>query len=165
MLSFEIAGRTSDVQVQAGDRVEQGQVLAQLDTSDLALQVRSAEAALEAAQAQLDQLKTGARPEQVTITQAQLEAAQAALAQVVAQRDRLTAGATGAEIAAAQAQVAAAQAEQLVAFQSHDETMRCHEITLPNGTTKDICPGLGKMEEQARYALHAADEGLAAWRA
>jgi HlyD family secretion protein len=96
--------------VAQGDHVEKGQLLAQLDQADLALQVRGAEAALASAQAQLDALREGARPEEIRTAKGQVAAAQAALDQALAQRDQLMAGATDAEIAAAQAAVKSAKA-------------------------------------------------------
>lgn len=164
-LSAQTGGTVVEVLVEPGDEVAAGDLLVRLDPTDAQLAVLQAEAALEAAQAQLALLQAGPRPEEVAVTEAQIEAAQAAVSQAAAQRDRLKAGATEAEIAAAEAQVAAALAEQLAALQAHDQTMKCYEVTLPSGQTKDICPGLGEMEEQARYALHAADEALAAARA
>ena len=110
VLSFAATGRLSQVRVQPGQRVESGQGLAQLDIAHLELQVRSAEAALAVAQAQLDQLTDGARPEEISAARGQVEAAQAALDQAVAQRDQLLAGAGEAEIAAASATVRSARA-------------------------------------------------------
>lgn len=110
VLSFDAAGRVSLVAVQEGQRVEKGQLLAQLDTADLALQVRSAEAALASAQAQLEALQEGARPEEIRAAEGQVAAAQAALDQAVAQHEQLQGGATQAEIAAAQAAVKSAKA-------------------------------------------------------
>lgn len=164
-LSFQVSGEVSNVPVQAGERVQRGQVLVQLDTSDLELQVRSAEATLASAQAQLDQLKAGPRPEEVAAAEANLAAAQAALDAAAAERRRLEAGAMEAEIAAAEAQVASALTQQKVAQDNHDNTMKCKKVTLPSGEKKKICPGLGTLEEQARYNLHAANEGLEAAQA
>jgi HlyD family secretion protein len=110
LLSFETAGRVSNVLVEAGEAVEQDQVLAQLNMEDLELQVRSAEAVLAVSSAQLDQLDAGPRPEEVAAAEGQVEAMLAALAQATAQRDQLLAGATEAEIAAARAAVNSAQA-------------------------------------------------------
>jgi HlyD family secretion protein len=110
VLSFETAGRVRLLAVQEGARVDEGQLLAQLDQADLALQVRSAQAALASAQAQLDSLREGPRPEEVSAAEAQVAAAQAALDQATAQLDQLQGGATEAEIAAAQAAVNSARA-------------------------------------------------------
>ena len=106
--------------------------------------------------------KVGARPEEIAVAEAQALAAQTLISETLAQRDQLFTGAGEAQIAAAEAAVAAAQAEQLVARQRHDETMKCYDVTLPDGSTQQTCPLLGTMEEQARFALHAANEALAA---
>ena len=136
-------------------------LLVRLDPTDAQLAVQQAEAVVETAQAQLVLLKAGPRPGQVAVAEAQIEAAQTVISQTITQRDQLWSGATEAEIATARAQVAAAQAEQWVAHEAHDQTMKCY--TLPDGS--EVCPGLGAPEEQARYALHTADESLAAARA
>jgi HlyD family secretion protein len=109
-LSFDGTGRISQVLVEAGEVVEQGQALAQLDTANVDLQERSAGAALAVAQAQLDQLKAGPQAADVAAARGQVAAAQAALDQAIAQRDQLLAGATEAQIAAAQAAVQSATA-------------------------------------------------------
>jgi multidrug efflux pump subunit AcrA (membrane-fusion protein) len=90
VLSFEISGRVTDVLVRPGDRLKRGQPLASLDGSDAELQVRSAEASLASAQAQLDQLVAGPKAEDIRAAEGQLASAEAALAQAVAQRDQLT---------------------------------------------------------------------------
>jgi len=164
-LSFQVGGQVSAVLVQEGERVQQGQALARLDTSDLALQVQGAEAALAAAQAQLQQLKAGPRPEEIAVAQANLDAGQATSNAATAERKRLEAGSIAAQIAAAKAQVASALAQQKIAQDTHDNTMRCETITLPTGDKQEICPALGTFEEQARYNLHAADEALEAAQA
>ena len=110
VLSFEASGRVSEVLVEAGEQVQQDQLLAQLGTADLELQVRNAEAALAGARAQLAQLKAGPRTEEVAAAEGQVASAQAALDQAIAQRDQLQGGAIEAEIAAARAAVNSAKA-------------------------------------------------------
>jgi HlyD family secretion protein len=109
-LSFDVTGRVSQILVQAGDKVEQGQALSQLDTADLDLQERSALTTLAIAEAQLDELTAGPQAADVAAAQGQVAAAQAALDQAIAQRDQLLAGATEAQIAAAKAAVQSARA-------------------------------------------------------
>lgn len=159
-LAFTIAGRVQSVLVAVGDEVQPGAVLVKLETANLEAQLAQAEAALQAAQAQLALLQEGPRPAEIAAAQAQVEAAEAAVTQAVARRDQL-AGAIEAEIAAARAQVAAAEAQQRQAQEAHDQTMKCYDA--PDGS--HVCPALGPMEEQARYALNAANESLAAARA
>jgi HlyD family secretion protein len=109
-LAFETAGRVSQVLVQEGQKVKAGDTLARLDDADLDLQVRSAQAALAVAQAQLDQLQAGPQRAEVDAAQGQVAATQAAVDQAVAQRDELLAGATEAQIKAAQATLQSARA-------------------------------------------------------
>ncbi|MBN1937474.1 MAG: efflux RND transporter periplasmic adaptor subunit [Anaerolineae bacterium] len=106
-LSFGTAGRVVQVLVEEGRQVRQDDVLIQLDTADLELQVRTTQAGLMAAQARLAQLKTGPRPEEVRAAQGQVDAAQAAIDQAIAQRDQLIGG--DSEVLIAQAQLASAQ--------------------------------------------------------
>ena len=110
--------------VAPGDDVEAGAVLLRLEASALEADVARAEAALEAAQAQLALLQAGARPEEVAAAQAEVTAAAAALALAEAQRDALTAAALEAAVADAEMELAAARAEQAAAQQAYDEIQR-----------------------------------------
>lgn len=161
-LSFATAGQVAAVAVQEGERVKTGQVLARLESDELALQVRSAEAGLMAARARLDQLKAGARAEDLAAAQANLAAAQAALDGATAERQRLQAGATAAEVAAAEAQLAQAQAQQKAAEGNHTLTLACYDVPQPDGTVRSECPGWGVQEETTRYQMEAAGESLRA---
>lgn len=78
VLGFEAAGRVQRVEVQRGQLVEAGQVLARLDPSleELTAAARAAEAAAAAAQAEL--VREGARAEDVRALAARVRAAQAA---------------------------------------------------------------------------------------
>ncbi len=69
-LTFSTPGRVAEVAVRIGDEVRAGQVLARLDTGDLELSLRQAEAAYKSAQAQLAQLKSSPRPETVRAAEA-----------------------------------------------------------------------------------------------
>ncbi|HEY67065.1 MAG TPA: efflux RND transporter periplasmic adaptor subunit [Thermoflexia bacterium] len=164
-LVFETPGRVAEVLVEVGDRVEAGDVLARLDTRQLELQVQQAEATLAAAKAQLAQLQAGPRSEEVAAAEANLNAAQAQVAAASANLDQLKAGADDAQIAAAEADLASALAQHKIAQDAHDATMKCVTITQPDGKEKEICPGLGTPEEQARYNLHAAEKALEAAQA
>lgn len=115
-LSCEIGGQAVTVNVKEGDVVKAGQVLIQLDATDLEQAVTQAEAALSMTQAQLARIKAGARPEEITSAegtvagaQAQLAIAQANLAAAQAELARLQAGARPEEVAIAEIGVARAQ--------------------------------------------------------
>ena len=158
----QTSGMVTAILVEEGTQVAAGDILVRLDNADAQLVLRQAEAALTAAEAQVARTKVGARPEEIAVAEAQVLAAQTVISETLAQRDQLSAGASNAEIAAAEAAVAAAQAQQLAARQQHDETMKCYDVQMPDGSTQETCPLLGPMEEQARQALHAANEALAA---
>jgi len=138
--------------------VAMGDPLVRLDPTDAQLAVRQSEAALKAAQAELDLLETGSRKEEIASAEAELRAAEASLSQAAAQRGEIQAGATDAEIAAAEAKVAAALVDQRAALDAHDQSMKCYDVS-GFGT---VCPGLGRYEEHARFQLHAADEAVEA---
>ncbi len=78
-LGFERSGRVVKVSADVGTTVQAGQVLASLDTSDIAAQLEQAQAALAAQQARLVQLQHGARPEDIAVQQTSVTNAQAAL--------------------------------------------------------------------------------------
>lgn len=162
-LGFKASGTVKELLAQAGDVVEPGDVLVQLDPADAQLAVRQAEVALRSAEARLSQLTAGARPQQIAAAEAQLAAAQARRAQAAAQRDQVMTGLTQAERAAAEADVAYALAEKMRADDAHDQTVECFSFKNPyTGEAKEVCPGLGSREEQARMFLAAAEEALVA---
>jgi HlyD family secretion protein len=105
-LSIDSPGRVEAVHVRAGDEVQAGDVLLELETTTLALNVASAEQNLRLKQANLDGLLEGP-------TEADLAAAEAAVASAQAQLDKLLAGATPEEIAVREADLKAAQANVL----------------------------------------------------
>lgn len=150
-LAFETPGRVAEVAVAVGDRVKAGQVLARLDTRGLEFQVQQAEAGLIAAEAQLEQLRAGAGPEEIAAAEADLRAAEARVAAAAANRDQLRNSVTPAQIAAAEAQVASAQLQERQAQQEYD---RVFEST-----------GDPERREQAAYRLLAARKQLEAAQA
>ncbi len=89
-LGFGNSGTVSRVYASVGTTVRKGQVLAELNTSDLYAQVKQAEANLDAQQAKLDGLKSGSRPEDIAASQAAYDKAQQDLTNMYASiRDTL----------------------------------------------------------------------------
>jgi len=112
-LSFPTGGTLSRLMVNEGDLVEAGQVLAQLNTTNLELAVRAAEDALALAEAQLTQVTAPPRPEEIAIAQANYESA-------LAQYEKLKAGASEQEIIVAQAALEKAEAALRQAQAAYD---------------------------------------------
>jgi HlyD family secretion protein len=158
-LAFRSGGRVAEILVKEGDVVKQGQALIRLQDDQLQAAVAQAQAAVDLAQANLDQVKQGARSEDIAAAEAQVQAAEAQARAVAAERDRLTGGATDAAIAAAQAKLSAALVEQKVAQDAYDKVTQCAKVK-----GREVCPGLGTPEEQARARLNAANEAVTAAR-
>ncbi len=75
-VGFKVAGRIVNLYVQEGDWVEKGKVLAKLDNDDLLQRLALAKATLKSAQARLDKLLAGSRPEEIREAEAILQQAQ-----------------------------------------------------------------------------------------
>ncbi|HEY3109917.1 MAG TPA: efflux RND transporter periplasmic adaptor subunit [Chloroflexota bacterium] len=78
------SGRVEKLSVDVGSRVKAGDVIAELDKDTTRLAVRQAEAQLAAAQARLETMKIGARPEAVEQAEANTRAARARTASLEA---------------------------------------------------------------------------------
>ncbi|MBO0349953.1 efflux RND transporter periplasmic adaptor subunit [Phormidium pseudopriestleyi FRX01] len=99
----EMAGRVSQINVKAGDKVSRGDMIARIDTREIEARLRQAQAAQARAQARVAELQAGSRPEEIAQGEARLAAAEARLAEV-------RAGTRPEEIAQAEARLRQAQA-------------------------------------------------------
>jgi len=77
-LASRVVGRLKEVTVNDGDPLRKGQVVAVLENNDLLAQVEQARANVQHAQAVLERLQNGARPEERAASRAALNEAQAA---------------------------------------------------------------------------------------
>ncbi|MFQ4146678.1 efflux RND transporter periplasmic adaptor subunit [Chlorogloeopsis sp. ULAP02] len=97
-------GIVASLRVEQGDRVQQGQVIAVMDSAEIQAQILQYRANLEQAQAQLAEAQAGSRPQEIAQARARLAQAQAQLAEA-------RAGSRQEEIAKAEAQVNQYQAQ------------------------------------------------------
>jgi HlyD family secretion protein len=84
----KVMGRVKWIGVEKGDRVQQGQVLVRLEDDEFRAQVNQARANLAAAQARLDQLRAGSRPQEKLKDRAGILQAQATLTNAEAEYER-----------------------------------------------------------------------------
>jgi multidrug efflux pump subunit AcrA (membrane-fusion protein) len=161
-IGSQTGGMVVEVLVESGDEFAAGDVLVHFDDTDARLAVQQAEAAMAAAEARVSQLMAGPRDVDIAAVEVQIAATTAVISQTQTQYNQLWSGSHEANVAAAEAQIAALLAEQLVARQQHDDTMRCRDVTLPDGTSKQVCPTLGTYEERTRFALNAVNANLVA---
>ena len=174
-ISSEAAGRVVQVLADEGQQVKAGQVLFQLDDSLLNAQRAQAEAAVNTARAQRNQLVAKARPEQLEAAQATISSTQATLSGAQADLNRLLSGATNDQIAAAQAQLVAAQAQAKIIQDSYTAIVNGHSMIhelrkdppIVNGKRIGVGGGigLGEAEERLRPQLEAANAQVAAAQA
>jgi multidrug efflux pump subunit AcrA (membrane-fusion protein) len=78
-VATEIGGSIEKLFFERGDSVKEGQVLAEIGTSSILIEVQQAEAALEMARSRLKKTERGSRPEEIRIARARVEEARAAL--------------------------------------------------------------------------------------
>lgn len=78
-IGFEMPGRIKAIKVEEGQEVKTGQLLCQLDDESLKSKLKQAEARLEMTSAQLDNLISGARPEEIKQAKERLASARAEL--------------------------------------------------------------------------------------
>jgi len=145
-LTFGQSGVVRKIYVKVGDRVAAGDLLAELDTADLNLQLRSAQVNLKNAQDQLAKTRNPNTEQDLANARAQVESAQAAY-------DKVAAGASQTKLASAQAQVASAQA----AYDAAVKSAATADSSLVSATAT---------YEKARIALEKAqgDYDKVAWR-
>ena len=97
-VAAKISGQVSQLNVNMGDYVEKGEILVVFDEDEIKAQVEQAEAALEAAEANLDRLMKGADKEDIKASMAGVKQAEASLEMAQAQHAMLKEGATKEEL-------------------------------------------------------------------
>lgn len=150
----EIDARITQILVQDGARVQQGQVIIRLDSDSTEASRMQAKANLDRAQARLAELEAGTRPEEIALAEARLNQAEARLANAKA-------GASPEEIAQAQAQVEAARAEADLA---KSRVGRYQSLRQQGAISQDVLEGYIKEERSATAQLQEAERRLEALR-
>lgn len=87
-LSPDEPGRIAQLYIKEGDRVTQGQIIARMDSDRLQAQVNQYRASVQKAQANLDLVKAGNRPEVIAAARARVTTAQANVATAQARLKR-----------------------------------------------------------------------------
>lgn len=158
-LAFRVAGRIAELPVRAGDRVEQGAVVARLDVRDFQNRVNAAESDLQQAQAQLAEMQAGARPEDRLKLDSQVAEAKALYEQAAAELNRSRQLLrTGAEDRSSyDRNVAIHEARR----QSYFQAVKDREIGLTGARSEEVDAQLARiasLESQRQAALDAFDD-------
>jgi HlyD family secretion protein len=142
-IAVQSSGTVTEVAVRLGDTVEAGDLLIQLDTADLEIDVANAEQALKIAEANLESLLEDVDPYELAAVQAEVESAQASL-------DELFDGPTVEELAIAEANVRSAQASYYSASAQYTDVQN-------SVTEADQWAAIARLEE-AQYNLEEIQE-------
>ena len=150
-LSPKTAGVLVDLLVEQGDKVEQGQIIARMDSADLQAQLIQARARLAESQARLAEARNGARPEEIAQAQARLALAQAQL-------EEARNGTRPEEIQQAKAQVEAAEARVNL---TTNRVQRNQQLSQEGAISQDRLDEILADDRSARAALKEAQRRLA----
>jgi HlyD family secretion protein len=149
-LAFNGSERIAAVLVEEGDRVQKGQLLAELDTHRLAAQLAQAQGELAAQQQALLRLKNGSRPEEIAEAQGRVAAQQQALL-------RLKNGSRPEEIAQARASVEAAQAD---AANARANGLRVKDLLSSGASTQQDADNAKAAQDVAEAKLVISQKAL-----
>lgn len=149
-LKPEIDGRIKSILVKEGDRVKKGQVVIRLSNEEAAARVQQAKAALKLAEARLDELKAGTRPEEIAQAQAKLKQARSRL-------KNAKSGARPEEIAQAQAQIDIAKSDLQLA---KSRAKRYKKLRQEGAISQDLLEGFIQEERSAEAKLKEVQRRL-----
>lgn len=146
-LAFNGAERIGKLNVQEGDRVTSGQVLGELDTRTLQLQIAQSEAQIAVQQQVLQKLKTGSRPEEIAQARAQVSAAQADAELARQQLERLQSiRQTTSGRAVSQQDLDAAQARQKTALAQLENVRKAQQLVVTGPRKEDIAQAQAQLD-------------------
>ncbi|MVX64278.1 HlyD family efflux transporter periplasmic adaptor subunit [Clostridium chromiireducens] len=148
-VASKISARVSDISVNVGAVVNQGDTVIKLDTQDLQAQVDQAQAAVNTANANLANAMNSTRPEQIAQAQAALDSAKATYDVAKKNYDR-TKALTDAG-AATEVQLETAK-QQLTSAESGQKSAEEQLEMLENGATEtsiDVCKAQVQQAEEA----------------
>ena len=154
----KVMGRVAWIGVEKGDKVEQGQVLVRLEDSEFRAQVNQARANLAAAQARLDQLRAGSRPQEKLKDRAGVIQAEATLKNAQSDYDRVQQLFKSGVASKADLDRVTAQRDTAAALlDSAKQTSRMTDI----GPRTEEIRGAEAQAQQMKAALDYADTQLA----
>ena len=156
-IASKISARVSEISVDIGSQVNQGDTIIKLDTQDLQAQVDQAQAAVNTAKANLTNAMSATRPEQIAQDQATLDSATETHEVAKKNYDRTktlleAGGATQQQLETANQQLTIAEAQQKTA----QEVLNMHK----NGATESSIDVFKAQVEQAEAALKTSQTSL-----
>ena len=156
-IASKISARVSEISVDIGSNVNQGDTIIKLDTADLQAQVDQAQAAVNTAKASLANATNSTRPEQIAQAQAALDNATESYQVVKKNYDRIK---TLVDAEANTQQQLESAEQQLVAAEAQQKSAQEQLNMLKNGATETSIDVYKAQVEQAEAALKTAQTAL-----
>lgn len=150
-VNAKIMGEVKEVLVKEGDQVEKGDLLLRLDDEQIRLQVAQAKAAFDSAQATLEKLKAGARPQEIKQAEAALQ--QAKISRDSAEENYLRIKKLFAEGAVSEQQHDQAKVQYEIAEAQYQAASERYELIKEGPSQEDI----KAVEAQVRQAQSALE--------
>ncbi|MDD5291159.1 MAG: efflux RND transporter periplasmic adaptor subunit [Patescibacteria group bacterium] len=130
-LSFLQSGKVGKISVQMGDKVKEGQVLAELDYNSFSIKEQEAQANLDVANANLNKLLAGATSKEIAVSQAQVDQAKATYLANLAELDKIE-KTTAEDISQAEKSLADLESNQADDITSYEQAVTLAETDLAN---------------------------------
>jgi multidrug efflux pump subunit AcrA (membrane-fusion protein) len=156
-VSTEVDGILNDLKAEEGTKVAKGMLLALIDDTDYLLEVKRAEATVEAADSRLQQLVTGARPQEIQLAKAEVDQTLADMEKRKADRERAKKLYEGQYISAQDWDAARTAYE--VAVATHQKTKENYAL-VTEGPRKEEIASARAQRDQSRAALSLASQKL-----
>ena len=147
-LSPTRSGRIAQLLVEQGDKVQQGQIIARMEDSEIQAQIAQAAANVDQAEARLALAIAGSRPTEIAQARSRLAQAEAKLAEAKA-------GSRPEEISQAQSQVNAAQAQLNL---TKERTTRYQQLAQSGAIAQDQLDEVLTNERNAQANLQQAQK-------
>lgn len=154
-ISPKSPGLLAELNVEQGETVQKGQIIARMDNSEIKMQILQYQANLEQAKAQLAESEAGSRPEEIAQAKARLVQAQAQLAVIRAGNRSQEIDQARAAVDAANAQVELTQS-RVKRYQALAKEGAISQDTLDQYITEDRRAKAGLEEAKKRLSLQKA---------
>jgi RND family efflux transporter MFP subunit len=152
-----VEGRVIQYPKNAGDRVEEGEVLAQLLTTTIELEWATAKAELKLRQEQLAELKNGVRPEELKQAEARMRGAEATMIHRNTRRARVEAM-FASNRAVSEEERDLAVSEAIAAAQAFEDARQAYELARLGTRVEQIAQAQAQVEMQQATADRLKDQ-------
>lgn len=151
-----VDGRVIEVMVEEGDRVEQGQALAQLLTQTIELELEAAQAELELRKQQLTEMENGSLPTEIEQARARMERAR--VSSEFRQKDYERLSLLNQRNATSESELDAASSAALEAKEAYDEAKAAYQLAVDGPRRERIAQARAQVAMQDAIVRRLQDQ-------